>query len=169
MSRLVLRNGWVYCRSKAGMAIRGVRAGMHWGIIVGIHHMASGASAVSVVARLVVRSGETEQGIEQSRFLQSQKDRISTKQCAESAVTEFYIWPARLFIRRRNAYFGLCMAAAFENPQHISGLRYLPSFQWFEGGQNPFQARFFRSRRGKRHQALRGAVRRVTLAKMRLL
>src|SRR5438067_12311430 len=99
---------------------------MEWTAIVGVDHVASSASATTIITRLIVGSREIQQRIEQSCLLQSYKNGIGAPPRAISATTELRVRSARLILWLRIAHLAGLAPSAFKDPQHISRLRRLP-------------------------------------------
>jgi len=76
MAGLVLRDGRIGRSAEPGVAERRVGAGMQWIAVVRVNHVAGRASAAAIVARMIVRAGKRQDGVEQSGFLQAEKNRI---------------------------------------------------------------------------------------------
>ena len=127
MAGFIARNGGVDLKAMPLIAESGVWAGMDGRAIVGVNHMAGGAAALPIIARMVVGAGQRKNRIQQARFLQAEKYRIGAKLGAESAVAQFVVRPAGIFFRIRIADLGALSTAALENAQNVAGLLKLPS------------------------------------------
>src|SRR5438552_7041523 len=100
--------------------------------------MAGAASAVAIVAGLVIRPGKMEQWIKQSGLLQSQKNRVGAQQRSKSSFAQFYVRPPRPLIQLRNSDFGFLLPSALENPEYVAGLRNLPPLDRLQERQDTF-------------------------------
>src|SRR5450432_2059747 len=122
------------------------------------------AAAGAIVAGMVVGSRQRHYRIQQARFLQPQKNGIGAQLRAKAAFTKFVVWLARVVIQRRITDFTFLAAAAFEYPQHVTGLRSLPAIERIQLRQHALGTRFFRRRRGRCLYGLRLAVAIVTFS-----
>src|SRR6202021_2867821 len=97
--------------------------------IVCIHDVTGRTAAASIVAWFVVGTGQREQRIEQAGLLQAEKNGVGAKQGAETACAEFVVGASGFFLAIRIADFAFLFAAALENTQDVSGLRYFPALE----------------------------------------
>ena len=122
MAGFVASGWWDRSGAVRLIAVSGVRAGMNRRSIVGINHVAGGAAAVPIIARMIVGAGQRKDRIEQARFLQAQENRVGAQLGAESAFAQLDVRPAGIFFGIRIADFRSLAAASLENAQNISGL-----------------------------------------------
>jgi hypothetical protein len=151
------------------MSVGGITGGVDGRIVVGVDDVARGASAVAIVAGLIVRPGETQQRIEQASFLKADGDRVGSKEGSKTALAELHVGLAGLFFQRWNSDFRLFLASAFENAEHVAGLGNFPTLDRIEVRQHTFCFDFLWRWSRKCYKALRFAVGRVAFAKMWIL
>src|SRR5215213_7414127 len=109
---------------------------MHGRAIVGIDDVTGGAAAAAIVTRLIVRAGKRQQWIEQSRLLQTEKNRIDAQLRAEASIAQLHLGPSGFIFSRGIAHLTAPPAAALEYTKHVAGLRDFPSRQWIEKRQD---------------------------------
>src|SRR6266852_6005960 len=112
--------------------------------IIRVDHVARGAAARAIIARMIVRAGERKNRIEQSRLLQSKKHRIRAQLSSKTSIAELVIGLARFFFAIRIANLRFLALASLEGPQHIAGLRSFPTQKWIELRKDSFGASFLR-------------------------
>src|SRR5260370_42636407 len=137
--------------------------------VVRVNHMASRASARTVVAGMIVRSRQGKHRVKQPRLLQSQKYRIGAKLSPKPAVAQLVIRLSGTLLAAGIPNLRLLLAASFEHAQHISRLRNFPAIQRVQFRQDAFHTSLFRSRRRTRLQRLRLSVAVITFADSRVL
>src|SRR5216683_1517923 len=130
--------------------------------------MTRGAAAGAIVAGMIVRAGKRHDGIEQARFLETEKNGIGAKLGAETAFAEFVIRLAGVFLAIGIADFRFLAAAAFENAKDVSGLGSLPAEERIELGNHALGADFFGRGLGRSLDRLRFAATVVALAEARV-
>src|SRR6266481_954717 len=150
------------------MAERGVSAGMQWITVIRVDDVARRAPAAAIVARMIVCTGKRQDGVEQSRFLQAEKNRIGAQLSAEAAVAELVVGFAGIFFAIGIANLGLPAPAAFENAEDVAGLRGFPAEEWVEFGNHTLGASFFRRWLRRSLDRLRHAVAIVAFAEARV-
>ena len=120
---------------------------MHRRAVVGVDHVASGAAAVSIVARMVVGARHGKYRIQQASLLQTQKHGVGAKLGAKSAFAQLHIRLAgclsRIWIAKLRAF----TTSALEHAQHVAGLRNFPTRQRIEVRKNAFCVRLILRRR----------------------
>ena len=99
----VLGNGGIGGGAVAQVSGGGVLRGVRGVAVIGIDHVAGGASRRAIVARLIVGAEEIQQRIQQARALQALEYGIGPRECAESAIAE-------------------AVVTAFKDAQRIAGL-----------------------------------------------
>src|ERR1700722_13363762 len=140
------------------MSVDRITCRVHRRIIVRVDDVTCSASAVAVITWLVVRAGEAEQRIEQTGFLETQKNRVGAQQRAESSLSQFHVRLSWFFFQRWNSNFRFFLAAAFENAEHVAGLGNFPALDGFEVREHALQLDFLGRRGWKRYKSLRLAV-----------
>ena len=115
MSLLVPRNSGVGRCALSQISILCVASGVLRGTIVCVNHVARRAAAASKIAGLVIGTGKREKRIEKTRFLQTEKNGIRTKQGAETTFAQFIVGTAGFFLAIGISDFTFLPAAAFEN------------------------------------------------------
>ena len=80
--------------------------------IVRVNHVAGGAAAAAIISGFIVRAGQRKQRIEQSRFLQAEKNGIRAQQSAEAALAELVVRAAGFFFA-----IGLPISPFFSPPR----------------------------------------------------
>src|SRR5207253_2804707 len=116
-------------RGSASVAEWRVLRGMVRRAIVRVRHVASGAAAAAIVARLIVGAGKREQRIEQARLLQPEEHGIDAELGAEAAIAQLDLRPPRIIVAHRIAGLALLAAAALEDAQYVARLRDFPALQ----------------------------------------
>ena len=81
---IVAQAGLVAAEAQALVAVLAVVSGMGRRAVVRVDHVTGRATAGAIIARMIVRSQETEQGIVQTHLLQVQKNRINAVEGAEA-------------------------------------------------------------------------------------
>ncbi|SRR5258708_37779870 len=137
--------------------------------VIRVNHVTRAAAAGAVVARLIVCSRQRHRGVEQSRLLQAQKNRVSAQQRPQTALAEFIVRLAGFVVAIRIPYLAFFLSAALKHAQNVSGLGNLPSLQRFECLQHTLRLRFFRCWWWRGAHPLWRAVSPVTLSKARVL
>src|SRR5437016_2499090 len=99
MPGLVFRNGGIDLRAMSLVAEGRVRTGMHRRAIVSVDHVARGAAAVPIVARMVVGAGHGENRIQETGLLQAKKHRVGAKLGTESTLAQLHIGTAGFLFR----------------------------------------------------------------------
>ena len=122
MPWLIFANRRIRGSAETAVPILRIRSRVSRVAVIRINHMARRTSARPVVARMIIRPGQGKHGIKQPRLLQSQKNRIGAKFRAKSAVAQFVVGLSRTLFPARVPDLRLLLAAAFENPQHVSRL-----------------------------------------------
>src|SRR5260370_1088926 len=89
VARFIPGNRGIDRSGVARMTETGIWPGMFRRIVIGIDDMTCGASAIAIISRLIVGPGETQQRIEQSGLLQSEKNRIRAQKRSESSLAKF--------------------------------------------------------------------------------
>src|SRR6266850_1852983 len=112
--------------------------------IVRVDHVARGAAARAIIARMIVRAGERKNRIEQSRLLQAKKYGIRAQLGSKTSLAELVIGLARLFFAIGIANLPFLAPASLEDTQHIAGLRSFPAQERLELGKDSFGSSFFR-------------------------
>src|SRR6266481_8220648 len=92
--------------------------------IVGVNHMTGGTAARSIVTRMVVGSEKPETGIQQSRLLQTEIDRIRSDLGAEATNAQPIL-------------------TSLKDSEDVTGLRDLESRQRIEEWQHTMLGKFF--------------------------
>src|SRR6266704_3348051 len=105
--------------------------------------MTSRAAAAAVIAGVIVGAGKREHRIDQARFLQAKEHGIGSKPRPEATVAEFVVRLAGVLLAMGIAELRFSVAAAFENPKHVAGLRDFPAIQRIEFGHDALGTRFF--------------------------
>src|SRR5580704_7184061 len=164
MPWLIFRDGGIVGSAEAGVAVFRVRRGMRRVNIIGINDVAGGAAAGAIVAGMIIGARKGHDRIQQTRFLQAEKNGVRAQFGAESAVAELVVRFAGIFLPIGIADFAFLATAAFENSQDIAGLGSLPTEKRIEFRQDAFGARFVRCGRGNSPGGLGLAVAIVALA-----
>src|SRR5260370_39414744 len=126
------------------------------------------ASAAAIVARMIVRAGKRQDGVEQSRFLQAEKNGIGAQLSAEAAVAEFVVRFAGIFFAIGIANLRLLAPAAFEHAENVAGLRSFPAEEWVEFGNHTLGASLFGHWLGRSLDRLRHAIAVVAFSEARV-
>ena len=113
---------------------------------------------------MIVRSEKSEQRIVQSRFLQTEENRVGAVERAEAALGQTSQWSSIWFVRRRDTELQLLRAALLENAQNISGIAEVETRERIEERQDAVQQRVGRRDRRVVDETKRCAVRAVGLA-----
>ena len=95
---------------------------MDGGFIICVDDVARCAAARAVVASVVIGAKKVQCGIEQSRFVQSNKHGVGTVTGTETAFTKPDARSPGLFEHIGDSHFGYCSAASFEDSQYVSRL-----------------------------------------------
>src|ERR1041384_7685392 len=100
MTALAFRNRFVACETQTLMTELAPPTGIRRRTIVRINNVTRGATTRSIITRMIVRSKKSEKRIVQSRFLQTEKNRIGAIQRAETTLGKTAIGvTVRLFAR----------------------------------------------------------------------
>src|SRR6267378_3611804 len=83
---IVAQAGLVTAEAQALVAVLAVVSGVGGRAVVRVDHVTGRAAAGAIIARMIVRSQEPEQGIVQARLLQVQKNRIDAVERAEATL-----------------------------------------------------------------------------------
>src|SRR5207248_167485 len=119
--------------AKTAAAKPGIRSGVDRRAVIGIDDVAGSAARLAEVASVVVGADEVRAGVEQTRLLQADEDRVGAVLGAEAAVAETrQDRPARAFLARRYADLRAELAAALEDAEHVTRLGNLEADQWVE-------------------------------------
>ena len=86
MAALVFRNRCVAGEAQALMPVLAPPTGIGRRTIVRVNDVAGRATARTIIARMIVRAEKAEQRIVQSRFLQTEKNRVGAIERAEAAL-----------------------------------------------------------------------------------
>src|SRR5260370_8193724 len=127
------------------------------------------ASAAAIVAGMIVRAGKRQDGVEQSRFLQAEENRIGAQLSAEAAVAELVVRFAGIFFAIGIANLRLFAPAAFEHAKDVAGLRSFPAKERIEVGNHAFRASLLEGRLWRCLDRLRQAVAIVSFPEPRVL
>src|SRR5260370_3558078 len=127
------------------------------------------ASAAAIVAGMIVRAGKRQDGVEQSRFLQAEENRIGAQLSAEAAVAELVVRFAGIFLSIGIANLRLFATAAFEQAKDVAGLRSFPAKERIEFGNHAFRASLLEGRLWRCLDRLRQAVAIVAFPEARVL
>ena len=149
--------------TKAAVAERRIGPRMDRRAVVGVDHMAAGAAAGAIVARLVVGAEEVQRGIEEPRLVQAHEDWIRAVFGAQPAGAQSRSRSAILFESFGIADFGSEPSAALEEPQHVARLLPLEPRQWVEILHHRLVIDLVLRRRRNRLQALGDALVAVAL------
>src|ERR1041385_5420206 len=84
---------------------------------------------------MIICAGKIQSRIEQTRFLQSQVNRISSLGGAESPRTQTLVGLAWIFVPVGQSGFQTAATAAFKHTQNVSRLRDFPTGQRIKEGQ----------------------------------
>ena len=95
--------------------------------IVCINNVASGATARAIVAGMIVSARQGHDRIDETRFLQTEKNGIGTELRAQAAIAQFIVGFAGIFFAIGIAELRLLFAAAFKDTKDISRLRNFPA------------------------------------------
>src|SRR5579864_132854 len=127
MAGFLARNRRIVRCAVATVAEWRVLRGVRGRSIVRVDNVARRASTRPIVARLVVRAGQGEQWIEETRLLQPQKNGVGAKLRAKSARAQLVVGFPGIVRADRLANLALGAAAALKHAQHIPRLRNLPA------------------------------------------
>src|SRR6266403_3425147 len=136
--------------------------------IIRVDHVARGAAARAIIARMIVRAGEKKNRIEQSRLLQAKEYGIRAQLGSKTSLAELVIGLARAFFAIRIANLRFLAPASLEDTQHIAGLRSFPAQEWIELRKDSFDASFFRRRLRRGLDRLRFPVTIIAFAEPRV-
>src|SRR5436305_15040286 len=106
--------------------------------VIGVDNVAYATTASTIVSGMIVGSGKRQQLVEEPGLLQAQKNWIGAQQRAEAPVAQLHVRTSWLILILGIAYLATLAAASLEHPQHIAGLRDLPSLQRYQAGEDPF-------------------------------
>ena len=140
MAALVFRNGFVGGETETLVSVLAPPAGISRRTIVRVNDVAGRATARAIIARMIVRAQKSEQRIVQSRFLQTEEDRIGAIERAESALGQTIARSAVAARRVSEAELQLFFAAFFENAQNVSRITQVETRQRLDERQNAVHA-----------------------------
>ena len=132
MAGLVAGNGRIGLKRQPGIAEGGVRPGVDRRAVVGVDHVAGGAAAGAIVARMVVGAEEVERRVEEPGLLQADEDGVGAVLGAQAAGAQAGLGLAGFFERVGDADLLRLAAAALEDPQDVARLRDLEARQRIE-------------------------------------
>ena len=166
---LVAGNRGVGLEREPSIAICGVRPGVDARPVVGVDHVARGAAAGAVVARMIVGPQEVQRRVEQPGFLKTDEHGIGAVLGSQAASAQAGAGLAGLVERVRNADLWRVAPAALEDAEDIPGLRGLEAGQGVEERHDTFVFELELCRRGYGLEPLRSSVHAVALAVARAL
>src|SRR5579859_2690567 len=115
---------------------------------------------------MIVGAGQRHNGIDETSFLQAEKDWIGAEFRAKAAVAELVIRFAGSLFSIGIAELRLFFTAAFKNAKDVSRLRNFPAEQRIKSGEDAFRTSFLGRGWRKRFDGLRFAVAIITFAEM---
>src|SRR5262249_52741023 len=136
VARLVVRNGRVGSMAGATVTGVGIRPGMHGRAIIRVNHVAGGAAARAIVARMIVRAEKIQGRVEEASLLQADEKGVGAARDAEAGNAE----PVRLLAALGTADLVEESAAALEEAKDIGRLCILITRQGVEKRQNALAA-----------------------------
>ena len=147
VARLVLRDGRIRVVLRITLVPeRRVNPRVNRVAIVGIHHVARGATARAVITRLIIGAQERQVRIVQARLVHVQQRQVDAVQCPQTTIRQAVVRTTRVlelvrqtYRRRRQAILSqrhrAQAAALFEDTEEVRGLR------GFEARQRQEEAR----------------------------
>ena len=97
MAGLILGNSRIGRSAETGVAELRIGCRVRRIAIVCVNDVAGGAAAGAIVAGMIVGAGQRHHRIDETRFLQAEKDGIGAEFRAETAVAQFGVWLAGIF------------------------------------------------------------------------
>ena len=147
---LVLLDGGVGGGAVAQVAARGIGTGVRGVAIVGVDHVAGGATGAAIVAGLIVGAEKVEQRVEQAGALQALEYGVGARQGAEAAIAQ-------------------AVVAALEDAQRVAGLGGFELRQRPEFREPRFELDLGGGGRRNGGELLRRAIARIAFSEERAL